>query len=138
MQCEECGSTEFVDDEQRGDSICKHCGMVSRERLIDFAHEDARTFSADRSAVGAKEDKSRTTPKNDQSGTQITFAGDRNPNSKKAGMLAELSKSRNPLTYKEGKLSDGRKKIINLCIAMDLSKAVQVRKSLIEPQLTSP
>ena len=92
-------------------------------------------FSADRSAVGAKEDKSRTTPKNDQSGTQITFAGDRNPNSKKAGISS--ARVGTP-SYKEGKLSDGRKKISNLCIAMDLSKAVQVRKSLIEPQLTSP
>ncbi|MFX1452811.1 MAG: TFIIB-type zinc ribbon-containing protein, partial [Promethearchaeota archaeon] len=37
--CSECGSAEITNDETRGELICRNCGMVLSEKLIDQGPE---------------------------------------------------------------------------------------------------
>ncbi|HDI03027.1 MAG TPA: hypothetical protein ENF67_00590 [Candidatus Pacearchaeota archaeon] len=38
-KCPECGSTELVYDDQRGEIICARCGLVIEEKMIDVGEE---------------------------------------------------------------------------------------------------
>ena len=35
MECPECGSIDVILDETRGEHICRNCGTVVEEKLID-------------------------------------------------------------------------------------------------------
>mmetsp|Transcript_21051 Transcript_21051/g.63346 ORF Transcript_21051/g.63346 Transcript_21051/m.63346 type:complete len:338 (-) Transcript_21051:1859-2872(-) len=51
QKCEDCGSSDFVDDFQQGDLICRECGLVAEAHAIDVRSE-WRTFSdSDKSTV---------------------------------------------------------------------------------------
>lgn len=45
-KCPECGKKEFYRDESRGELICKNCGLVLKEKLIDRGKE-WRAFDAE-------------------------------------------------------------------------------------------
>jgi len=55
--CENCGSTDIVEDGRAGDSVCSQCGTVFNERIIDTSAE-YRVFSDDSSSY----DKIRAGP----------------------------------------------------------------------------
>lgn len=38
-KCPECGSTELIYDEQKGEIICAKCGLVVEEKMIDLGQE---------------------------------------------------------------------------------------------------
>ncbi|MEM4153121.1 MAG: transcription initiation factor IIB [Candidatus Pacearchaeota archaeon] len=38
-KCPECGSTELIYDEQKGEIICSKCGLVVEEKMIDLGQE---------------------------------------------------------------------------------------------------
>src|SRR3989344_2271393 len=38
-KCPECGGINLVLDKERGEVICKDCGLVIEEKMIDFSHE---------------------------------------------------------------------------------------------------
>jgi len=112
LTCKECFSTKIIDDTRSGDTICGDCGIVFRERLIDFEHEDKRTFNSDRSAAGGKEDNARTSRIDGISGSVTSVKGDRNPNSKTNDLIANLnSASNSTISYKEQKITTERKGI---------------------------
>ncbi|MFX0064344.1 MAG: transcription initiation factor IIB [Candidatus Hermodarchaeota archaeon] len=56
LVCSECGSTNIISDENRGEKICVRCGIVSGDRLIDGGAE-WRAFNSEerdeRSRVGS-------------------------------------------------------------------------------------
>jgi transcription initiation factor TFIIB len=39
LKCPECGSTELIEDESRGELVCKKCGCVLEEEFIDTSPE---------------------------------------------------------------------------------------------------
>lgn len=53
-ECHECGSLDIVEDWQNGHDVCRGCGLVLRERIVDVASE-WRTFEEDH----PKDDRSR-------------------------------------------------------------------------------
>lgn len=85
-ECEECGSTDFVSDAKRGETICGLCGLVVDERIIDQGPE-WRTFADDngqRIRTGAPasfrfHDKGLTTQvgydRRDASGSKLSPSG---------------------------------------------------------------
>ncbi len=38
-KCPECGSINLIFNKERGEVICKDCGLVVEEKMIDFSHE---------------------------------------------------------------------------------------------------
>src|SRR3989338_3939921 len=38
-KCPECGGINLILDKERGEVICKDCGLVIEEKMIDFSHE---------------------------------------------------------------------------------------------------
>ena len=127
MQCTNCEGTNFTDDYTTGDSICAGCGVVL-ERIIDFEHEDKRTFNADRSSAGGKEDNARTSNIDGVSGSVIGLRGDRNPNSSGTKLLTELSTTNHSTqSYKDTKISDGKKNISNYCDNLSLNARIRSR-----------
>lgn len=56
LECKNCGSTDIVADENRGELICEKCGYVLETRLIDEGPE-WRAFNSEerdkRSRVGS-------------------------------------------------------------------------------------
>ena len=68
-KCPECGGTQFLEDETRGEMVCARCGLVLKEDIIDRGQEwrafDSEQMS-DRARTGApltftKHDKGLTT-----------------------------------------------------------------------------
>ena len=39
LECQNCGSTDIITDEARGEAICSQCGLVIEERMIDIGSE---------------------------------------------------------------------------------------------------
>ncbi|MDY6788706.1 MAG: transcription initiation factor IIB [Candidatus Nanohaloarchaea archaeon] len=60
FKCPECGSTEFSEDEEKGELVCSSCGLVVEEEMVDESPE-WRAFSAEE-----KKEKSR-------SGSPLTY-----------------------------------------------------------------
>lgn len=128
LACADCGSTRIIDDARTGDSICTNCGLVVPERLIDFEHEDKRTFNSDRSAAGGKEDNARTSRIDGISGSITSVKGDRNPNSKNTELINTLNSANNAtVSYKEQKITDGRKGVGAYCDELNLQPNVKAR-----------
>ena len=48
-KCTECGSNNISFDKERGEAICRDCGLVVEEKMIDFSHE-WREFENDESS----------------------------------------------------------------------------------------
>ncbi len=48
-KCPECGSINLLLNKERGEVICKNCGLVVEEKMIDFSHE-WREFDHEQSA----------------------------------------------------------------------------------------
>ncbi len=46
LVCPNCGSTDIVFDSERGELVCRHCGLVIEERVMDLGPE-WRAFSGD-------------------------------------------------------------------------------------------
>ncbi len=38
-KCPECGSTNILADQERGELVCKACGLVIEEKMVDFGQE---------------------------------------------------------------------------------------------------
>ena len=38
-KCPECSSTSLNIDKDRGELVCKKCGLVIEERMVDFGQE---------------------------------------------------------------------------------------------------
>jgi transcription initiation factor TFIIIB Brf1 subunit/transcription initiation factor TFIIB len=43
--CLDCGGEDFVTDYHAGDILCKHCGLVKEERIIDDTYKGNLSFS---------------------------------------------------------------------------------------------
>jgi len=126
LSCNECLSTKIIDDIKTGDTICGECGIVFRERLIDFEHEDVRTFSADRSAAGGKQDNARTSVIDGIHGNLTGIKGDRNPNAKTKDIATTLNNvALNTVSYKDKKFNTGRREIGKYCENLNLSGNVE-------------
>ncbi len=39
IECPNCGSTDIITDESRGEQICSQCGLVIEDRMVDFGSE---------------------------------------------------------------------------------------------------
>ena len=127
LSCNECLSTKIIDDINTGDTICSECGIVFRGRLIDFEHEDIRTFNADRSAAGGKKDNARTSIIDGLHGNLTGIKGNRNPNARTKNIIASLNNvSLNTVSYKDKKISIGKKEIAKYCGDLNLLKTVEV------------
>jgi len=48
--CKECGSDDLVEDHAQGDVICRNCGLVAAERIVDLGSE-WRNFENDDSGT---------------------------------------------------------------------------------------
>lgn len=38
-KCPECGSTSILSDDERGELVCKKCGLVIEDKMVDFGQE---------------------------------------------------------------------------------------------------
>ena len=130
--CTECMAVDsIVEDRLKGDAICNSCGVVQGPRLIDFEHEEKRTFNSDRAAAGRKEDNARTSKVDGASGNVTRIKGDRNPNSKNQDNINEITKLTNStVSYKEQKITDGRKGIGSYCDDLCLQNNVKVHNHI--------
>ncbi|WP_243669211.1 hypothetical protein [Vulcanisaeta sp. JCM 16161] len=50
LVCPNCGSTDIVFDPERGELVCRHCGLVIEEHVMDLGPE-WRAFSGDEALV---------------------------------------------------------------------------------------
>nr|WP_243665755.1 TFIIB-type zinc ribbon-containing protein [Vulcanisaeta sp. JCM 16159] len=39
LVCPNCGSTDIVFDPERGELVCRHCGLVIEEHVMDLGPE---------------------------------------------------------------------------------------------------
>jgi transcription initiation factor TFIIB len=75
-KCPECGSINLAYKEGRGEVICKDCGLVIEEKMIDFTHE-WREFDSDKAAKRGRTGAPLTYTKFDQGlGTSIGSGSD--------------------------------------------------------------
>src|SRR3989338_6293648 len=51
--CPECGSANLLIQKERGEAICRDCGLVVEEKMIDFGQE-WREFSDDDSSASRR------------------------------------------------------------------------------------
>ena len=64
-KCPECGGSDLILHEDRGETVCRSCGFVIEDRMVDFTQE-WREFESDQA------DKRRRT------GAPITYSVDYN------------------------------------------------------------
>ena len=75
-KCPECGSKKLYWDRNRGEVICRSCGMVIEERLIDFSQE-WREFDSEQGESRRRVGSPLTFTKHDKGlSTKIGKAGD--------------------------------------------------------------
>ena len=75
-KCPECGSINLIFKDERGEIICKDCGLVIEEKMVDFGQE-WREFDSDSSAKRARTGAPLTSTKFDQGlGTNIGTGSD--------------------------------------------------------------
>jgi transcription initiation factor TFIIB len=75
-KCPECGSINLIFKDERGEIICKDCGLVIEEKMIDFGHE-WREFDSDQAAKRRRTGAPLTSTKFDQGlGTSIGSGSD--------------------------------------------------------------
>ena len=75
-KCPECGSINLVYKDERGEVICKDCGLVIEEKMIDFTHE-WREFDSDSAGKKGRTGAPLTFTKFDQGlGTSIGTGSD--------------------------------------------------------------
>ena len=74
--CPECGSTNLLIQKERGEAICRDCGLVVEEKMIDFGQE-WREFSEDSGTSRRRTGAPMTYTKFDKGlGTDIGRKGD--------------------------------------------------------------
>jgi transcription initiation factor TFIIB len=75
-KCPECGSINLIFKDERGEIICRDCGLVIEEKMIDFGHE-WREFDSDQAAKRRRTGAPMTNQKFDQGlGTSIGSGSD--------------------------------------------------------------
>ncbi len=75
-KCPECGSVNLVSNKERGETICKSCGLVIEDKMVDFGQE-WREFDQDQSAKRRRTGAPTTYTKYDRGmGTDVGQKGD--------------------------------------------------------------
>lgn len=75
-KCPECGSANLTVNKERGEIICKSCGLVIEEKMVDFGQE-WREFDQDQSAKRRRTGAPATYTKYDRGmGTDVGQKGD--------------------------------------------------------------
>jgi transcription initiation factor TFIIB len=75
-KCPECGSINLIFKEERGEVICKDCGLVIEEKMIDFGQE-WREFDSDQAAKKSRTGAPLTSTKFDRGlGTNMGGSSD--------------------------------------------------------------
>ena len=75
-KCPECGSINLIFKEDRGEVICRDCGLVIEEKMIDFTHE-WREFDSEQAAKSRRSGAPITQTKYDGGlGTSIGSSSD--------------------------------------------------------------
>jgi len=75
-KCPECGSTNLTSNKERGEIICKSCGLVIEDKMVDFGQE-WREFDQDQSAKRRRTGAPTTYTKYDRGmGTDVGQKGD--------------------------------------------------------------
>jgi len=70
-ECPECGSKDLIHNKDRGEMICRECGLVIEEKLVDFGQE-WREFDSDTSAAKRRVGAPSTQTQFDQGlGTEV-------------------------------------------------------------------
>jgi transcription initiation factor TFIIB len=64
-KCPECGGTQFIEDESRGEMICASCGLVLKEDIIDRGQE-WRAFDSEQMSGRARTGAPLTFTKHDK------------------------------------------------------------------------
>ncbi len=65
LKCPECGGTEFIEDESRGELVCKKCGYVLEEEFIDTSPE-WRAFDSEQQSTRTRTGAPITFTKHDK------------------------------------------------------------------------
>ncbi|MBU3940575.1 MAG: transcription initiation factor IIB [Nanoarchaeota archaeon] len=75
-KCPECGSINLIFKEEQGEVICRDCGLVIEEKMIDFSHE-WREFDSEQAAKSRRSGAPITQTKYDGGlGTSIGSSSD--------------------------------------------------------------
>lgn len=75
-KCPECGSTNLISKDEKGEIICKDCGLVIEERMIDYGRE-WREFESDQAQKRRRTGAPLTSTKFDQGlGTSVGGGSD--------------------------------------------------------------
>ncbi|MBR9683518.1 transcription initiation factor IIB [Candidatus Woesearchaeota archaeon] len=75
-ECPECGSTTIFRDEEKGETLCKSCGLVIEDKMVDFSQE-WRDFEDDRGGSRRRTGAPSTYTQFDQGlGTEVGTTAD--------------------------------------------------------------
>ena len=75
-KCPECGSINLISKDERGEIICKDCGLVIEERMVDYGRE-WREFESDQAQKRRRTGAPLTSTKFDQGlGTSVGASSD--------------------------------------------------------------
>ena len=127
--CTNCfGANDFVDDPRNGHTICKKCGVCVSEPFIDDQHEDKRTFGADQSTAGRRDDNARTAREQPFVGGVSTALAVDNNMDEETKQVARLHN--NTIGYHDARIMQGMTTIDQLCAQLKISDAIKVNSIL--------
>mmetsp|Transcript_11018 Transcript_11018/g.44980 ORF Transcript_11018/g.44980 Transcript_11018/m.44980 type:complete len:364 (+) Transcript_11018:287-1378(+) len=121
--CEECGGTAFREDWHVGDTICKACGWVLPDRLVDLG-EEKRNFSANHTTLGWSSNNRSAALDAYTGAMSTTIVGDG------AGKLLQLQNQHSGQgAYKEKQVQDGVNSIAQVCGLYNLRLSQRVKNA---------
>lgn len=119
--CGDCGGTSFREDWHVGDTICKACGWVLPDRLVDLG-EEKRNFSANHTTLGWNSNNRSAALDAYTGAMSTTIVGDG------AGKLLQLqNQHQGQGAYKEKQVQDGVNSIAQVCGLYKLRLSSRVR-----------
>ncbi len=75
-ECSECGGKDIFRDEEKGETVCRGCGLVIEDKMVDFSQE-WRDFEDDRGGSKRRTGAPSTYTQFDQGlGTEVGTTSD--------------------------------------------------------------
>ncbi len=105
LQCPECGSRRFEEDERHGETVCANCGLVIEESAIDPG-PDWRAFDAKQRSERSRAGPARTVMRHDLGlGSEIGYGRDakgKQVAGKTKSQLGRMRRYHRQATYRPG------------------------------------
>jgi transcription initiation factor TFIIB len=137
LKCPNCGSTDIIFDPERGEYVCRHCGLVIQEHVIDLGPE-WRAFSSDEGLIYERAKPiSPALPFQGIGGSVIEIRYGRNPLlQRRLRALVRLNRF-NQYQYAEKRISELRDTIMPLKYKLNIPDSVIEEALIMFRQLAS-